>query len=71
MGRFTFISYEGDDSGEVLIRMTSEDSGPEVHEIETHTQQRQFLGFTPNEETEEELEPDDEPEDSKRRSISG
>lgn len=62
-GRFTFISYEGDDAGEVLVKMTNEDSGPEVHELESQSQVR-FLGFQPNDEDEEE-EGDDE-EDSQR-----
>lgn len=68
-GRFTFISYEGDDAGEVLIRMTNEDSGGEVHEMESQSQ-IQFLGFRPNEAEPNMVEPDeeegDDEEDSER-----
>lgn len=62
MGRFTFISYEGDDSGEILVKMTSDEEITErdVHELIAETERR-VIGFQPNpEDDDEEIDDDDE-----------
>lgn len=65
MRSFTFITYDGEDAGEVLCTIMNNlqqgNNEPNVHEIETETRVR--IGFQPNEEPDDEKEePDEEPD---------
>ena len=62
MRSFTFITYDGEDAGEVLCTiMNNNNNKPNVHKIETETRVR--IGFQPNEEPDDEKEePDEEPD---------
>ena len=60
MRSFTFITYDGEDAGEVLCTIMNNNK-PNVHKIETETRVR--IGFQPNEEPDDEKEePDEEPD---------
>lgn len=54
MRSFTFITYDGEDAGEVLCTIMNNlqqgNNKTNVHEIETHTQ----IGFMPNPEYQDE-----------------
>ena len=60
MRSFTFITYDGEDAGEVLCTiMNNNNNKPNVHKIETETRVR--IGFQPNEEPDDEKgEPDED-----------
>lgn len=61
MRSFTFITYDGEDAGEVLCTIMNNNNKPNVHKIETETRVR--IGFQPNEEPDDEKEePDEEPD---------
>ena len=61
MRSFTFITYDGEDAGEVLCTIMNNlqqgNNEPEVHKIEARTQ----IGFRPNDQdTDEEGDADDD-----------
>lgn len=59
MGHFVFIDYTGEDSGTVLSRMLNGDS----EEAEVVSQTQRVVGFTMNDEPDDEEEGDEEDAD--------
>lgn len=59
MNSFTFVSYNGPDAGQVLVKFLKESSENDDHDLETKT--KIAVGFQPNPVQETEGEEHDEP----------